>query len=489
MKHAILILAHKNITLLCKILKYFDNQCDIFIHIDKKSSFTLEDINSLYKYRNVKKVYQKFAVHWGGFSMLKSELDLLKLALKESDATYFHLISGQDYPIKPLNVFIEFFERHNGKNFLEFKHIPFAARDGNGYFRFQYYMPYDWVDARNKKGKDIIHKCYKWQKKIGIKRRIPDQFYHLYGGSQWFSITREGAETLLCYTRKSPAFYRRMKYTFASEESYITTVLVNLLPQAKIVNNNLRYIRWLKENGNNPSNLGKEHFSSIINSNAFFARKMENPYYKPLIELIDKYLLPNTTFEISETGSWIYNSYHLYHFDANLAMAIVQLYRLMELKSAIDVGCGIGTYVVALRKYGIPIIGFDGNPYCTELSSIITPDKNFCMVADLTDELDEDDIPFDLVLCLDVLSYIPEQHINKAIFNLAKLSKKYIIISCETHDKKIPNHAFALSIQHISNILHQYNFKNKIAITEYLREAASSTRFKQSLYLFEKRNT
>ena len=61
-----------------------------------------------------------------------------------------------------------------------------------------------------------------------------------------------------------------MRFTFAPEESYVTTVLVNKMPGNLIVNNNLRYVRWMCENGNNPSNLGKEHFEGVVKSTAFF---------------------------------------------------------------------------------------------------------------------------------------------------------------------------------------------------------------------------
>ena len=53
-------------------------------------------------------VYRKYSVHWGGFSILRCELFLLKEAINNCDAEYFHLISGQDYPIKPLSSFLDF---------------------------------------------------------------------------------------------------------------------------------------------------------------------------------------------------------------------------------------------------------------------------------------------------------------------------------------------------------------------------------------------
>ena len=168
MKHAVLILAHKNYPLLCRLIRYFAKDCEVFVHVDKKSKFTKDEIGQLYEYDSVKAVVQKYDVHWGGFSMLKVELYLLRLAMKQSDAAYFHLISGQDYPVKPLPLFLAFFEKNKGKIYLDYKHIPFVGRDYNGFYRFQYYMPYDYIDGRSPKGKRIIYKFYVWHKRLHI---------------------------------------------------------------------------------------------------------------------------------------------------------------------------------------------------------------------------------------------------------------------------------------------------------------------------------
>lgn len=58
----------------------------------------------------------------------------------------------------------------------------------------------------------------KEQRDKGAKRPIPDAFDHLYGGSQWFSITRKAAEALLDYTDQQLKLYGQMWMTFAPEE-------------------------------------------------------------------------------------------------------------------------------------------------------------------------------------------------------------------------------------------------------------------------------
>lgn len=97
---------------------------------------------------------------------------------------------------------------------------------------------------------------------------------------------------LLRYTKEHPGFLKRLNHTFASEEIYIHTVLLNYYDEDKICSeNNLRFIRWREENGNRPANLGEEHFKFMLDKNHFFARKMVSPISTKLMEYIDYYLL------------------------------------------------------------------------------------------------------------------------------------------------------------------------------------------------------
>lgn len=47
MKHAILILAHKNVPQLVHLIEYFKRNCYVFVHIDKKSKITEDEIKTL----------------------------------------------------------------------------------------------------------------------------------------------------------------------------------------------------------------------------------------------------------------------------------------------------------------------------------------------------------------------------------------------------------------------------------------------------------
>lgn len=429
MKHAILILAHKEFSLLCRIINYFAYNCDVFLHIDKKSSITSEEMDTLHSYPNVKMITRKFSVHWGGFSMLKCELYMLRQALEKSDASYFHLISGQDYPIRPLDDLLSFFNSCGKKNYIYFHHLPYVWWEGCTFHRFQYYYPYDWVQGRTEKGQKFINSFLKRQVKWNIKRSIPDQFAHLYGGSQWFSITRKAVVALLDYTNECPAFYRRMKYTYAPEETYVSTILVNLLPKEEIVCDDLRFVRWKYENGSFPANLSMEHFALFFLRKDLFVRKIATPNSDTLLAVIDEYLLKNVYIDKGATGVWKVKSFLPYTFNHSLGNAILNLYYMLDVETVLDAGCGAGLYVCFWRANGMAVAGCDGNPYTTELSSLLLSSTP-CEVADLTDDLEvEDKEPFDMVICMDVLCDIPTVNLAKVIFNLVRLCGKYLLIT------------------------------------------------------------
>ena len=290
MKHAILILAHKDYSLLRHLIEYFTRECYIFVHVDKKAIITKEQIRMIEAMPMVYAVHQEIPVHWGGFSVLEAELFLLREAYKEVRADYYHVISGQDYPIKPLSAFLNYFENNRATEFIEYKAYSINNWKDPFFDRCRYYYFADEVNWQSQVGKRFMGELLNLQSRYNINRAPFKEFNIIYKGSQWLSLTRYSTEHIIEYTKNSPSFLQRLQLTFAPEEIYIQTVLLNAI-HVNVRNDNLRFIRWFGENGNNPSNLGIEHFDIIQESNAFFARKMAYPYCKALIQAIDKQIL------------------------------------------------------------------------------------------------------------------------------------------------------------------------------------------------------
>lgn len=429
MRHAILILAHKDFPALKKLISYFKEDCYVFIHIDKSGEIKKSEYSTLtIDFPQVKEVYSQYSVQWGGFSMLKAELFLLKKAFKYEDFAYFHLLSGQDYPIKPLKRFLSTFDGNRTISYINFVHLPHPKWQNNSYDRFKYYYPFDFVKNNRNEARSMSAKWINFQKKTGINRRLNFGFDHLYGGSQWFSLHRKAVKVLLDYTKHHTHLYRRLKYTFAPEETYVHTVLVNSLLPKEIVNINWRFIRWKYENGNIPANLSDEHFHLLAESHALFARKLCEGISNGLKEKIDKYLLQDSPLVIQPSGTWAYNGFLKYNYSEKLTECIFYYVRYLGLTTGIDVHCGCGYYVAALRRLHINMFGCDSNPYTEQLSSLILPEgDSLCKVGEYSEE-SAMFYEYDFALINNVLNSINLDKLNCLLDNLIRSITKSLIL-------------------------------------------------------------
>ena len=114
--------------------------------------------------------------------------------------------------------------------------------------------------------------------------------------------------------------------TFAPEECYVATVLVNLMDKEDIVPWNHRFIRWKHENGNRPANLGCEHFRYLLENEYLFARKIELPCSTVLLDRIDRYLLQDREIGLTKTGGWTYDGFLKYGYDKTFCDFVTQMW-------------------------------------------------------------------------------------------------------------------------------------------------------------------
>lgn len=281
-------MAHTNVNHLLSLIEYFGEDFFIYIHWDRKSPISEEDMENLSRSEKVVYISRKYNVNWGGHNLLKAELHLLEKALKDGYGDYYHFISGQDYPTVSLKEFQLFFDKNAGKEFLEFNKLPRKDWDKGTFHRIEYFMPFDFFNVRTRKGDKRVNKLIALQKKFNFKRKIPTYFKTLYGGSAWFSLSKQAVDYLNSYTKKHPSFLRRLDHTFAPDEIYVLSILLNSPFQANIINNNLRYIDWRVKHGSAPAILDQADYYKIVASGCLFARKIVLPISGQLIDNLDK---------------------------------------------------------------------------------------------------------------------------------------------------------------------------------------------------------
>jgi hypothetical protein len=293
MKQGVLITAYKEISHLKKILDFFDDDFYFYIHIDKKSQIPKNEIEIIQKSKNVMFISREFKVNWGSTKHLKAILLLSKKAVENEDIEYFHLITGQDFPIKSCNEIKSFLVKNREREYIENFEMPVKVRDwgkDSGMDRISYYNFYDLFNAKTIRGKITIRGLLEAQKILKIKRNIQQDLPKLFGGGTYWTLSYPCLKYVVNYTEKYPELLKRFKWSFCVEEIYFQTLIMNSAFKKNVVNNNLRYIEWNQKNGNKPAILDKTDYDNIIKSDAIFARKFEYPVSKKLINKIEEHI-------------------------------------------------------------------------------------------------------------------------------------------------------------------------------------------------------
>lgn len=413
LKHAIIVLAHKDTSQLSRLVNSLDENFTFFIHID--SNISKEEADSLRRTAKDNVFYYNWGhVTWGGIRIVKTQLKLMKEALLTGDFDYFHLLSGQDYPVASCKDIDAWFEKHNGKQFIEHYRLPFDKWENGTFQRLQFYRLHDWIDYSSKRGRGIIDKVTSFQIRHKIYRRIPDQYPRLFGGSNWMSITGDCAKMLVNLDNLAKSFLRRLRFTFASDEIFFHTIIMNSKFADSVVNDNKRYIRW--SNGI-VKPLGKNDLWDIAVSDALFARKFISDYSEPLLQSLPLVISPSAKANYSH----------------ELGKKIITFAKLLNISRIFDFNSGAGLYVRQFHVSGIKAFGLTNCHDNALLSAYVFPNGFKCQCIDLTGIVE---IEKHADLTMSVLSGLDYQLINNKNFvlSLIKNSSRYVLIAYKHND-------------------------------------------------------
>ncbi len=297
MKHAYLIIAHNDFSILEKQLRLLDDpQNDFYIHIDKKvKQFPFEKFHHILHHSKIYFI-KRISIKWGHFSMVKCELNLLEAAIK-GQYHYYHLLSGADMPLKSQNEIYSFFEKHHGKDFVHFTSDDAAERARHRICAYHCMWAYT-------KSKNSFEACIK-----NITQKISHIFTKIFGGrkynqkiaiaygSQWFSITHKLAEYVVA---KKSWIYKHFRFTSCPDEHFLQMIIKNFDLEDSLFypnpNNDylscLRYIDWSR---GNPYTFRTHDFESLINSPFLFARKFNTGKDALIVDMLFDYVKTKNT--------------------------------------------------------------------------------------------------------------------------------------------------------------------------------------------------
>lgn len=290
MKHAILILAHDQPAHLCRLVRLFDNDFDIYIHWCAKTP-TPPAVKSL-ETTHIH-IYSQFPINWGGWNMCEATNLLCTEALRLSPgAQYFHLISGTDYLIKPLDKFKQFFEKAHTNNtcYIKIYHAKskklkkHVSPDKDSIFLMH---DLDKIDLRTASPEQI--NAYKNNLKFQYKNSafLPTPPHKVVTGEQWWSLPR-GAVQLIVDKFEYIKPYE--EHSRIPDNRFVQTILCNFGYEKNIENTYLRYRRHDdKDATHHLAILGSRDYTPAIKSNEFWARKCTDEKSKVFCDAIDKF--------------------------------------------------------------------------------------------------------------------------------------------------------------------------------------------------------
>ena len=263
----LIITAYHNFEQLERNLTVWSRYFNCYVHIDKKADIATDE--NIKKLNQIENVYaeSKYKINWGSYLHLMAILDLIRVAQKNEDNKYYHIISGDDYPLKKPEEFYSFFD-NNDKCYMEctdITNIP-AMKLRYEIFHFMHLV--------NRKGKNkpliFIDKVVrKIQTVLKVKRHRSFQ----YKGLVWGSFSRKAVDYVINRFDNSNDV-KFLKYCEIPEEFLFQNYLMDSDFKQNVDFNNLRYSNWDEYPYTGPRVLKMEDYETVKNFDAFFARKI-----------------------------------------------------------------------------------------------------------------------------------------------------------------------------------------------------------------------
>ncbi|HGG05806.1 MAG TPA: glycosyl transferase [Aliiroseovarius sp.] len=272
------------------------------IHFD--ASARLEDFeqihDALHDIPNVTFARKRIKCGWGEWSLVQATLNAVEAAMDAFPrATHFYMVSGDCMAIKS----------------AEFAHEYLEARDVDYIEAFDYFES-DWIKTgmkeerliyrhflNERKNKRLFYTSLEVQKRLGLKRKIPEDLQVMIG-SQWWCLRRRTIEWILDFTRKRKDVMRFFRTTWIPDETFFQTLVCHLVPEREIETRTLTFLMFTDYGM--PVTFYNDHYDMLLSQDFLFARKI-SPEAKSLKKRLGAlYASEGTEFKISNEGRSLY---------------------------------------------------------------------------------------------------------------------------------------------------------------------------------------
>ena len=204
---------------------------------------------------------------WATFGVVEATLSALEFISKTfPKQERVTLLSGEDYPIRPVLHVYKFLQSNLRKIFMEYFKVPYDKWWQRGEIRFPHFQ------------------------------RI-NETLKVYGGSQWWSFPMDVVKYIVKFNKKNPVFVDYFKTVTVPDESFFQTLLLNVNENfliENIQNTTLFYIKWTSPY-QYLRTLTFQDRKRISKSKYLFARKFVLDPDSSILDFFDKWGLPCNT--------------------------------------------------------------------------------------------------------------------------------------------------------------------------------------------------
>jgi hypothetical protein len=233
---------------------------------------------------------------WGEISLFTTVLRCMRWCLEHTDFEWLILLSGQDYPIRPVAEIERSLASTRFHAFIEARPCrrpsfgaPVDEFSGRYHFRW-----------RRTKSKALASLATAMKGSVVRTRPLPSGTWIgvrglrspfgprliCHRGSDWFSLSRTAVHTVGEFVRRRPevlGYYRR---TLHPTESLVQTILANDV-DTLVSGDHRRYTVWDEPNPTGPRVLGLDDLDAMLGSGCDFARKFDQSVDRDVLDEID----------------------------------------------------------------------------------------------------------------------------------------------------------------------------------------------------------
>ena len=241
--------------------------CPIVIHVDSRTdpaefNALVETLSDL----EIVSFSRRYACDWGTWSLVAATQSAAEqLLARHAEVRHVYLASGACLPLRPAEELIAYLDAQPTTDFIESVTTSDVGWTigGLSYERFTLRFPFSWRKRRR-----LFDAYVRFQRRLGLKRRVPDNLVpHL--GSQWWCLTRRTLSAILDDPSRG-AYERYFRQVWIPDESYFQTL--SRLYSTEIESRSLTLSKF--DSQGKPHTFYDDHLQLLRRSDCFVARKI-----------------------------------------------------------------------------------------------------------------------------------------------------------------------------------------------------------------------